>query len=267
MALDLRSCEAKFRRSKEHADAFRRESKLWMDGNPYGVSTKTNSDCTRHSLIAHLVGPDAPFEQWTLIVSDCLQNLRASLDHLLYAIAIHESSKDPPPKHDKIMFPICDLPDNFVTSNWRIEMLSLGVRTAIEGVQPYNRQYPTIPPPLTMLRELTNADKHRLLQLAYEGSRNGDLSFSGQKVGNLKSIFANQGEVEDGAEIAAFEFDVPNRDMKYDRINLEVAVVLWHGKKDPLGPEWSERSDCSALLTLITNEVRHVIDTVVKEVI
>lgn len=263
MGLNLSSVNAKFGRSEEHAKTFRHESKLWMDGNPYGISTKTNSDCTRHSLIAHLVGPDAPFEQWTLIVSDCLQNLRAYLDHLLYAVAIHESRKDPPPKHDKIMFPICDSPDRFAESDWRINMLSSHVRTTIESLQPYNRQHPTVPPALTMLRELTNTDKHRLLRLAYASTYKGDLSFSGQKVGNLVSIFANQGEVKDGAEIAAFVFDCPNRDMKYDRINLDVTTVLWHGKKSPSGPEWSERSDCSALLTLITNEVRYAIDSVI----
>jgi hypothetical protein len=45
------------------------------------------------------------------MIGDCLPNLRCALDHLVYAIAIHESGQSPPPCEGSLAFPICDSPD------------------------------------------------------------------------------------------------------------------------------------------------------------
>jgi hypothetical protein len=186
------------------------------------------------------------------------------LDHLVYAIAVHESGQEPPPKEKTLMFPITDSPSNFADADWHIETLSDPVRAAIEAVQPYHRRHPVIPAPLSILRDLENTDKHKLLRLAYAAINQGDLGFIGPEnpePGEVQ-IVAHPGEIKDGTEIAAFVFSRPQPDMKYDRINLEMVVALWHGKLDPSAPPWTDRSDFSALLKVLADEVRAVIDLV-----
>ena len=120
-----------------------------------------------------------------------------------------------------------------------------------------------------MLRDLDNMDKHKLLGIAYTTPIQGDIGFSGPAHPLVKhvDIVTNQGEIKDGSELLSHTFDSPAPDMKYDRIDLELSIALWHGKRDIGDPEWSARSDASALLTLITTEVKYVVDTVVASVV
>ena len=86
-APDLSSCWAKFRRAESHLEALKRDIKTWLDTNPYRLSKQTSPDLTRHGYVISVHNaPD--LEKWSLITSDVIHNLRCSLDHLIYAIAI-----------------------------------------------------------------------------------------------------------------------------------------------------------------------------------
>jgi hypothetical protein len=265
MALNLDSVNAKLSWAEEHAKTFRSEARPWMESGPYRAIQQSNSDATHYSLVAKLVGAEPPLQKWSLLIGDALHNLRCSLDHLVHAIAVHESGNNSPPNDELLAFPICnDCPAFTKVERRRLAGISQNVRTTIETVQPYHRGHPKVPPPLTILRDLDNTDKHKLLRVAYATPIQGDIGFSGPEHPLVKrvEIAANYGEVKDGSELVSHTFDAPAPDMKYDRINIDLSVAIWHGKRSVSDPDWASRSDASALLTLIFGEVRYVIDTV-----
>src|ERR1035441_5945672 len=159
MALDISSALAKIVRAKELFDGLDDEVRAWQDTKPYTFTHEVNAKFTRYSIVAY-VHNEPPITHWSLIISDIFHNLRCSLDHLIYAVAVHESADA-----EGIQFPICDVPLNS-NDRRRIKSLSDPVRTAIDLVQPYNRGNPSLPqPPLAILRDIDNTNKHRLLKL------------------------------------------------------------------------------------------------------
>ena len=262
MSLDLTSVEAKIRRAETHLQAYRRELMLWRDRNPYSISKERNEDFTRFYVVLQVT--ESPnLEDWTLIIGDCIHNLRSALEHLVYAIAVHESGQNPPPKEDRLAFPIVDKPTDFKEASRRIATLSDDVRAAIESVQPYNRTHPIVPPPLTLLREFEKTDKHKLLRLAFASQYQAEASLSIPDGRSGQGEFrANVGELEDNAILMEWIFDKPEPSVQFEKIDLGIAISLWHEKRDPSAPVWTNRSEASALLTLITKEVRFVVNAV-----
>ena len=99
---------------------------------------------------------EAPADDWPLLAGEAIQNLRASLDHIVYAASGEQ---------EMTQFPICITADQF--KNQAAGMLTgvpASVRATIEKAQPYN-DYPPDPAEtmLEQLRLLSNLDKHRTL--------------------------------------------------------------------------------------------------------
>jgi len=267
MSLDLSSVRAKLARSQEHIQALKNEVRPWMDRRPYSVVQKANADFTRYSVVIRINEPPL-FQRWSLIFADALHNLRNALDHLVYAIACHEAAANPPTKEGKLRFPITNRRANFdgELSRGSLGDISEPVRTAIELAQPYNRPHEKIPPLLAILRNLNNADKHKLLQLVYATLNTGDVGFVGQNpLGNWQAI-PYPGEIKDGAEILAMVCDRPGPDMKFDRTIFDIVLAARHGKRDPSGPDWTDSSDIFALYTEMATEVRRIIYEVSSKV-
>ena len=103
----LDNWQFKLRRAEEHVETIKKEIDTWRNSSPYRLIRQANADFTRHGLIIKVnTSPD--LIRWSLILSDVVHNLRCTLDHLVYAVAIHESGSNPPPLADKLAFPICD---------------------------------------------------------------------------------------------------------------------------------------------------------------
>lgn len=266
MALDLTGVRAKLQRSQEHFQTLKEEMRSWMDRHPYSVLQKVNGDGSRYSLILR-VDELPPLQRWTLIFADCINNMRCALDYLVYAIAVHEAAPNPPSNEKDLLFPIVDSRANFdkaVTDQRRLGKISDSVRTAIEKFQPYNRPHPELPPLLAVLRELNNADKHRLLRLVFGAVQGGELTLVGNsEVAPNVVAAAHVAEVEDGTEIFAFTCDPPTLGMHFDRgAKISVIIAIWHGKREPSEPDFTGRSDILSVLALLSDEIREVIYTV-----
>ena len=275
MPLDLTGVNAKVSRAKDHIQTVKDEVISWQDSSPYAIAQETNTDFTRWVLVIRLLKPADLLRRnllrWTLIIGDAVNNLRSALDHLIYAIAVHESGSNPPPDEKRLAFPICDTAGEFKDTAKRIKSLSSDVRTAVESVQPYNRPHPTLPALLAILRDFNNTDKHKLLRLAYSATSEGQVSFQWEGSRSEQpvptSVEANTGELKDGAEVMAITVDRPSPDTqcKYD---IKIIIALWHGGK----PErttfkpGAERDEFATLLTLLAEEVEAVIKVIVAAV-
>src|SRR5882757_2753581 len=138
---EFASCWLKLRRAKEHFDTLESEISAWHNPAPYSVRKERNSDGSRHSMI--LVGDSTKrLERWSLICGDCVHNVRSALDHLVYALAIINSGKNPPPNERNLQFPICGSRSHFNKKGDWIAPLSDAAKTFIERVQSYNRLDP-----------------------------------------------------------------------------------------------------------------------------
>jgi hypothetical protein len=269
MPVDLKSVRAKLARSQEHVQTLKNEAKAWIERNPFSLIKDTNTDSTRFSLIVR-INEAPPFERWSLIVGDCTSNLRAALDHLVYAIAAHQAAPSLPEYERKLMFPITDCRAEFneaIGKRKQLGNISDRVRKAIESMQPYNLPHALLPPVLAILRDLNNTDNHRLLRLVYAAVSTGDVGFVGEwppEAGIRPATHSE--EIQDGTEIFAMISDVPLHNVEYDRTKFSITVSIRHGKRDPSGPEGSDRSDFIALLSTLSTEVRTVIYEVAKSV-
>jgi hypothetical protein len=259
--ISLKSADAKLGRAEYHAKTVEDEIGAWRETKPYSISYRTNANSTRYSAIFRAVS-DPPIEKWSLAIADSIHNFRCALDHLIYAAAVAEST-DPPPHADSLMFPICDTNEAFRrdVKKHRLGNLSAPVRAVVELFQPYNRPYPKLPPILSMLRDFENANKHKLLQVLFTAVNSGNVGFTGPLVapGTNATFWANKGELKDGAEIGAVIFDRPTPNMRFDRFECIVVFALTHKRAiDGIG----DRDDCIALMYLIADEVKRIINSV-----
>jgi hypothetical protein len=199
---------------------------LWRDTNPYNISKERNEDFTQFYVVLHVTNiPD--LEGWSLIIGDCIHNFRSALDHMVSAIAIHESGKNPPPKEGVLAFPIADNPSDFKKASGRIETLSAPARAAIESVQPYNRTHPAVPLPLALLRDFANTDKHKLLRLAFASQHTGEVSLTIPSSRSGEGRFlANYGELKDNTVLMSWVFDKPEPSVQFDKIDLGIGISL-----------------------------------------
>jgi hypothetical protein len=257
MALDLTSVHAKQRRAKEHMEVLKNEIRAKVNPDLCKAIKKTNVNSTRYSVFFRLVG-DIPYEQFALIGGDCIHNLRSALDHLVYAIAIHESKQSPPPKDNKLKFVIADEPNDFKGFRDSISKLTTDVQTAIESVQPYKRRHSELPPLLALLHEFDIADKHKLLNVCFSAIHQGHFgSWVNLPPGQSFKLAITMEELKDGTEIAAVIFDRPTPDVTY-QWEGDIVVAINHKP----GPNGEKLSELYALLSLLYTEVDDVIGIV-----
>lgn len=102
-----------------------------------------------------------------LIVGDCLQNLRSTLDYLVWELVLAAGNT---PSGDN-MFPICTTPENFkkALEKKRLEGVGVDAKAEIESLQPYSDS-DNKSDVLRVLDELTNCNKHRRVLLTTLGS-------------------------------------------------------------------------------------------------
>lgn len=153
------SIQAKIERANEHIDTLETEINSLIESDVYRLASEPEADA-RKSIIS-VVGPSPPL-RFAVVVGEIIHALRSCLDHLICQLVIingHAVTRD----HQ---FPICDTPETFKAARRRGYMkgVSASARALIEELQPYKKSKENIKANvLYLLREMDNADKHRLL--------------------------------------------------------------------------------------------------------
>jgi hypothetical protein len=162
--------------------------------------------------------------RWALLLGDTLHNLRCALDHLVYALAVRQTGKDPPDDDRALMFPICSNPEHWNRSKRRIASLNEATQAAIERVQPYNRlkagQWFM---PLWWLAQLNDIDKHRLPHIAVVAAHHDEINIAAEP-GAFRALW-NQGALRDGAVLLQLYLDKPDPEL-YVELKATGGVVL-----------------------------------------
>jgi hypothetical protein len=161
-------CWRRYRRADFHFEALQKQWREFVEAEPYSASAHIDDDGTGQVFVA--VDYDPLPEAFSLELGEMLYQLRAALDHCIYAIAVRETGQTPPPDHDQLEFPITRSPEDFARAQRKIAPLSDEFRPVIEHVQPYNAGTTTgdrrdLCDAMHVLHEWARIDRHRRLHL------------------------------------------------------------------------------------------------------
>jgi hypothetical protein len=151
----------KLNRARHHFNELELEIERWRKSRPYRIVDELDSDTGDNVIYGQLLRfPPSHISQ---LIGDCLQNLRCSLDHLAYALAVKNKGSLTDSEAIDTAFPIFITQPGFRTrGKGRIKHLSRGAQTAIDALQPYHTPQPDSHR-LWLLKTLNDIDKHRRL--------------------------------------------------------------------------------------------------------
>ena len=112
----------------------------------------------------------------SLIIGDCIQNARSSLDYLVRELVL--AANNQPTDHE--MFPICDRPKSLKDAIRRGQLSGIPAEAAtiIESLQPYQLGQDWQKASLWVLNEFANINKHRRLLITMLRGGTGEFEFT-----------------------------------------------------------------------------------------
>lgn len=177
-------------------------------------------------------------DSWSILLGEIIYNLRSALDHLVYeASALDEDGKP----LTGTEFPIFMDEGLFrKRAPYRMRGLNDATRALVEKYQPFAHGDPNIIHYLWLLQQLSNTDKHRLLNIVGVAHMLTDFSGIYQAEGMKSEHLVQRYEItkkqrlEDGAEFFAFWTREPlPEDTRMD-MNFDVAVEIEFGDATPI---------------------------------
>jgi hypothetical protein len=163
----LDSARSKFERARLHRSRLVSAGIEWLrelEGDPAPIEKRTRP-WLDGELITYDVGSpyrSAPSEIG-LILGDALNNYRASLDHLAWAIVNMTGS---PRKPKQVYFPITQSPEVFASEILRkLPGVSALFASMVKLHQPFQNGAQIVEHPLFILDDWNNADKHRAVHV------------------------------------------------------------------------------------------------------
>jgi hypothetical protein len=170
----LDGAQAKLLRANEHLDRLERDSWEFLESEPYRFVGKREA----HEYVIRLQVLAEPPISLAVTVGDVLFDLRSALDHLVWQLAL---LKQKPPVGTE--FPIFKDEGKFLRTGrggglYKVRGLLPEHQTIIQSLQPYTRGEDAMSDPLWVLHELTNADKHRTLNMGMSMAEEIGFNFS-----------------------------------------------------------------------------------------
>jgi hypothetical protein len=153
----------RMKRAKAHREAAAKAWSTWLtDYEPYGEWLYIDDDGIGTLSIRQFSPPPAGI---AIELGEWLYNLRAALDYTAFALAIHNTHRDPPPRDWEIQFPICESEASFRKNQYRIASLAQQHREWIEAMQPYANGSVPAHTAIYWVNHLSRLDRHRQLQV------------------------------------------------------------------------------------------------------
>lgn len=152
----------KFERARGHLDDLEAQFATWVRSGLHSVFNEPDPDSGPDCFRVRVATDPVPTDPFSVIIGDVLHNLRSTLDHLAYALAVKHTNPIPDDIAKESEFPIF-ASNNVNAITRRIRGMDPNAQEVIKSLQPYHRGKDFALDPLWMLYELSNIDKHRLL--------------------------------------------------------------------------------------------------------
>lgn len=169
--------------------------------------------------------------EWSLMVGDIVHNLRSSLDSLAYALSLKHSGLPSEDEARSIQFLLVDTKGEFNDPRRRryIKRMSPEAQAVVERLQPFNTKPDGFKHQLSVLRDISNVDKHRHILLTRAAAESSKIALSGPGIPPGTEVQGIAGPFENGAVIARWRFDQgPVAEVKM-RMHVAVAIEFADG--------------------------------------
>jgi hypothetical protein len=155
----------KFNRAKEQFDELRAELDAFFNKEPKPHASVGEFDTDAWEWVERFQVIEEPPLRLGVILGDVLHNLRSCLDHIAWQVTLLDGNTP----DDRTQFPIASKSEaQFEASaNDRIPGLNAKHRAMVKEVQPYMRGDEARFHPLSLLADLSNIDKHRVVHATY----------------------------------------------------------------------------------------------------
>jgi hypothetical protein len=177
---------AKFNRAKQEFDVLRSEIADFFDQDPAPHYSRGYFDPQTWEWIERFQIREAPPLRFGVILGDCVHNLRSALDHLICQLTLLDGGSMA--DCEKTQYPIASKSEEQFEgmADYRIPRLSRHHRAMVKQTQPYRAGDRAFAHPLSILAELSNADKHRLLNPTFSVMKSDAGSVLDRIVGNYQ---------------------------------------------------------------------------------
>lgn len=233
------------------------------DNKPFRVVRNFNIQTREHEAKTVDVKPQPP--EWSPMVGDIVHGLRSSLDSLVYWLAVKDAGQHAADCSTNLQFPIADRPfawhDRKTNRGQRdrVALLSLAAQAEIERLQPFNRPDKNVPSFLTILRNLSNTDKHRRLVLVITKATEVDISLTGTGIPpGYKQRSTFRGPLKEDTVIHAWSFE-PYPTPPDMEVHCDLTIDVEFGDAEP-HPRQSVRASLRYLHEHIASDVFSALD-------
>jgi hypothetical protein len=159
MPLTLDDSWTKLARGKEHLETLARECDGYLCAGPT-FAAEVFYDPEAEAVEPEFRADPMPPPRMGAIVGDIAHNLRSALDVAARQLAVANDEDAARERRHLVTFPLTSSPEAFARSR-PLAFFSESARRVIERLQPYQVSMEA----LGWLRDLSNADKHRVAQL------------------------------------------------------------------------------------------------------
>jgi hypothetical protein len=157
-------------RAQRHAEEFKAAQGRYFADQPYRLSQQLHPEGPYKVFRGWVV--KWPPEELSLILGDIMQDLRAALDHLAWALSVNV----PKSAESKIYFPVYECREAYERRTkggrpdprsglFKVQYMSARAREIIETLQPYRRGDDRALHPLWTINELARIDRHQSLNI------------------------------------------------------------------------------------------------------
>lgn len=164
MAVTLDDSWTKLARGKEHLAALSQACGAYLDTGPE-ITVEMYNDPETGSVETRFLGEPSPPTRIGAIVGDVVHNLRSALDVAAWQLAIANDEAATHQERSQVSFPLTRCAEEFKKPHRSLKFFSKPAREVIERLQPYQPSMDA----LSWLRDLSNADKHRVATFSFTG--------------------------------------------------------------------------------------------------
>lgn len=167
--LDLAGCWAKLDRAKAYVDQLRQEIQEAGDPDPNIIGLRRQYDDKSQNILVLIDRVVEVRDHWPLVIGDAVYNFRCALDYLAWQLAIRFLNREPTKEEARqVQFPIVKSQADWLPGSYRhLRYMSVTDAGRIEEFQPYYATQPNQLTALGSLGDLSNVDKHRVLNVVY----------------------------------------------------------------------------------------------------
>lgn len=164
MSVTLADSWTKLARGKEHLAALSQACGEYLDTGPE-ITVEMYNDPDTGRVETRFLGEPSPPTRIGAIVGDVVHNLRSALDVAAWQLAIASDEAAALKERNRVSFPLTRCAEEFKKPHRALKFFSESGREVIERLQPYQLSMEA----LGWLRDLSNADKHRVATFSFTG--------------------------------------------------------------------------------------------------